>query len=60
MALTQWIESEKLTQIAAATVLDVFRPRVSDLVNAKLGRFSLGTLVTILLRTGKKVDLMVH
>ena len=59
-ALTQWIQSEKLTQLAAATILDVSRPRVSDLVNAKLGRFSLDTLVTMLLRTGKKVDLVVH
>ena len=60
MALAQWIQSEKLTQLAAANILEVSRPRVSDLVNAKLGRFSLDTLVTMLLRTGKKVDLVVH
>ena len=60
MALAQWIQSEKLTQLAAANILAVSRPRVSDLVNAKLGRFSLDTLVTMLLRTGKKVDLVVH
>ena len=60
MALAQWIQSEQLTQLAAATILEVSRPRISDLVNAKLGRFSLDTLVTMLLRTGKKVDLVVH
>lgn len=59
-AIAQWMQSEKLTQVAAASILEVSRPRVSDLVNAKLGRFSLDTLVGMLLRTGKSVELMVH
>ena len=54
------MQSEKLTQVAASEILDVSRPRVSDLVNAKLSRFSLDTLVTMLLRTGKTVELVVH
>jgi predicted XRE-type DNA-binding protein len=60
MAIAQWIQSEKLTQFAASEILDVSRPRVSDLVNEKLGRFSLDTLVAMLLRTGKTVELVVH
>jgi predicted XRE-type DNA-binding protein len=60
MAIAQWIQSEKLTQVAASAILDVSRPRVSDLVNEKLGRFSLDTLVSMLLRTGKTVELVVH
>lgn len=60
MAIAQWMQSEKLTQVAASEILDVSRPRVSDLVNAKLSRFSLDTLVTMLLRTGKTVELVVH
>ena len=60
MAIAQWIQSEKLTQVAASEILEVSRPRVSDLVNAKLGRFSLDTLVGMLLRTGKTVELVVH
>ena len=59
-AIAQWMKAEKLTQVAAAQVLKVSRPRVSDLVNFKLGRFSLDTLVAMLLRTGKNVDLVVH
>lgn len=59
-AIAQWMQSEKLTQVAASTILAVSRPRVSDLVNAKLGRFSLDTLVMMLLRTGKNVDLVVR
>ena len=60
IAIAQWMQSEKLTQVAASEILDVSRPRVSDLVNAKLSRFSLDTLVTMLLRTGKTVELVVH
>ncbi len=59
-AIAQWMQSEKLTQVAASQILKVSRPRVSDLVNFKLGRFSLDTLVTMLLRTGKDVELLVH
>ena len=60
IAIAQWMQSEKLTQVAASEILDVSRPRVSDLVNEKLSRFSLDTLVTMLLRTGKTVELVVH
>jgi predicted XRE-type DNA-binding protein len=59
-AITQWMKSEKLTQVAASEILNVSRPRVSDLVNFKLTRFSLDTLVAMLFRTGKSVDLVVH
>jgi len=59
-AITQWMKAEKLTQVAAAQVLKVSRPRVSDLVNFKLGRFSLDTLVAMLFRTGKNVELVVR
>ncbi len=59
-AIAQWMQTEKLTQIAASEILEVSRPRVSDLVNAKLGRFSLDMLVAMLLRTGKSVELVVH
>lgn len=60
LAIADWMQSEKLTQIAASEILEVSRPRVSDLVNAKLGRFSLDTLVAMVLRTGKSVELVVR
>lgn len=59
-AIAAWMRDEKLTQVAASQILKVSRPRVSDLVNFKLGRFSLDTLVTMLFRTGKSVDLVVR
>jgi predicted XRE-type DNA-binding protein len=40
--------------------LAVSKPRVSDLVNANLGRFLLDTLVGMLLRMGKSVELVVQ
>lgn len=59
-AIAQWIQAKKLTQVAASEILDVSRPRVSDLVNLKLERFSLDTLVAMLLRMGKNVELVVR
>jgi predicted XRE-type DNA-binding protein len=59
-AIAQWMKAEKLTQVAAAQVLKVSRPCVSDLVNFELGRFSLDTLVAMLFRTGKNVELVVR
>ncbi|MGC1388971.1 MAG: XRE family transcriptional regulator [Steroidobacteraceae bacterium] len=57
--IAQWIKAEKLTQLAASQILVVSRPRVSDLVNAKLARFSLDMLISMLLRVGKSVDLVI-
>jgi predicted XRE-type DNA-binding protein len=54
-----WIKTEKLTQLAASRILAVSRPRVSDLINAKLARFSLDTLISMLLRVGKNVHLVI-
>lgn len=59
-AIKTWIKAEKLSQLEASEILDVSRPRVSDLVNFKLGRFSLDMLVGMLARTGKRVELVVH
>lgn len=59
-AIAHWMKSEKLTQLAASEILEVSRPRISDLVNAKLDRFSLDTLVAMLFRTGKNVELVVR
>ena len=59
-AIAQWMKTQKLTQVEASQVLKVSRPRVSDLINKKLSRFSLDTLVMMLFRTGKNVELVVH
>ena len=47
------------TQIAAAQKLGVTQPRVSDLLNGKLSKFSLDSLVMMLARLGSHVELRV-
>lgn len=57
--LATWIESHDLKQVEAARILMVSRPRVSDLVNRKAAKFTIDTLIEMLLRAGKKVTLAV-
>ena len=45
--LTKLIEARGLTQAAAAKLLDVTQPRISDLVRGKINRFSIDSLVEI-------------
>lgn len=56
--LAEWIKTRQMSQLAAAQILEVSRPRVSDLVNLKLARFSLDCLVGMLLRVGQDVTLV--
>ena len=62
-ALMRAIESEmkkqKLTQVAAAKLLSISQPRVSDLVRGKIHLFTIDCLITILLRLGKPVHLVI-
>lgn len=46
--LTNLIEARELTQAAAAKLLGVTQPRISDLVRGKIDRFSLDTLIEML------------
>ena len=57
--LTQWITEHHLKQAEAAEILQVSRPRVSDVVNKKTAKFSIDTLVGMLNRAGKPVRLVV-
>ena len=55
-----WIDAHKLKQAQAAEILGVTRPRVSDVVNQKTPKFTLDSLVEMVLRTGKHVQLSVQ
>lgn len=57
--LTKWISANHLKQADAAEILMVSRPRVSDVVNMKSGKFTIDTLVTMLSRIGKPVRLAI-
>jgi predicted XRE-type DNA-binding protein len=57
--LTKLIEARGLTQAAAAKLLGVTQPRISDLVRGKIDRFSVDSLVEMLGHAGASVSFMV-
>ncbi len=57
--INQWIEQSSLRQIDAAQILNITRPRVSDLVNEKTDKFSVDALIKLLERTGHQVMIAV-
>lgn len=57
--LTRLIEARGLTQAAAAKLLGVTQPRVSDLVRGKIDRFSVDSLIEMLGRAGASVSFMI-
>lgn len=57
--LTQWIVDNHLKQSEAAEIFKISRPRVSDLMNKKVSKFTIDTLVNMLSRIGKPVRLAV-
>lgn len=57
--LTQLIEAEGLTQAAAARLLGVTQPRISDLTRGKIDRFSVDTLIEMLGHAGASVSVVV-
>jgi len=52
--LTRLIEAQGLTQVAAAELLGVTQPRVSDLMRGKIDRFSVDSLI-LLCQTGRQL-----
>lgn len=54
--LRQVLLDRKLTQAAAAALLDVSQPRISDLVRGKIGLFSIDALVDMLARVEVRVE----
>lgn len=57
--LRDHLEKQALSQAQAAKLLGVSQPRVSDLMRGKIDLFGLDTLVNMLARIGKKVELRV-
>ncbi len=56
--LTRLIEDRDLTQAAAATLLGVTQPRISDLTRGKIDRFSIDTLIAMLGHAGVGVRIV--
>ena len=57
--IRQYVESLSTTQQAAAKSLGMTQPRLNELLNGRLDRFSLDKLVNVLARAGKHVTLTV-
>jgi predicted XRE-type DNA-binding protein len=57
--LTQWITDNHLKQAEAAEILHVSRPRISDLVNKKVSKFTFDTLLNMLNRIGKPIKIAI-
>jgi predicted XRE-type DNA-binding protein len=58
--INQWMVVQELKQEKAAEILNVSRPRVSDVVNKKTQKFTIDALVDMVTRTGKLVQLAVR
>ncbi len=57
--VSRLIQTRKLTQRSAASLLGVTQPRISDLIRGKIDLFSIDTLVNMLARAGMRVQLRV-
>ncbi|SRR5258708_5289133 len=57
--VSRLIQTRKLTQRSAASLLGVTQPRISDLIRGKIDLFSIDTLVNMLARAGMRVQLQV-
>ncbi len=58
--IADWIDEKKLKQADAAQILGVTRPRVSDVINKKTIKFTIDSLVDMLVRAGKHVQLSIQ
>ncbi len=58
--ISEWIKKEKLKQEEASQLLHVTRPRVSDVLRGKSGKFTIDALVDMLERIGKHVSVQVN
>lgn len=57
--VARWIKENHLLQEKAAEILHISRPRVSDVVNKKIGKFTIDALIAMLIRIGKPVKIAV-
>jgi len=59
-SISEWIKNKHLKQEEASHVLHVTRPRVSDVMRGKAGKFTIDALVDMLEKTGQHVTLQVN
>lgn len=57
--VSEWIRAKQLKQEEASRLLQVSRPRISDVMRGKTGKFTIDALVDMLDKTGKQVTFRV-
>jgi len=57
--ISEWIKDKHLKQEEASQLLHVTRPRISDVMRGKSGKFTIDALIDMLERTGKHVTFQV-
>lgn len=57
--ISEWIKEKQLKQEEASQILQVTRPRVSDVMRGKPGKFTIDALVDMIERTGRHVTVQV-
>jgi predicted XRE-type DNA-binding protein len=57
--ISEWIKNKQLKQEEASQFLQVTRPRVSDVLRGKSGKFTIDALVDMLERIGKHVSIQI-
>ncbi len=59
-AIKKYIHDNKLTQATAAKLMDVYQPRISDLLGGKIDKFTIDMLVNMLSKAHMSVSLVVE
>lgn len=57
--ISEWVKKKQLKQEEASQILKVTRPRVSDVMRGKSGKFTIDALVDMIERTGRRVTVKV-
>ncbi|MDP3560730.1 MAG: helix-turn-helix transcriptional regulator [Legionellaceae bacterium] len=57
--IEKYIEDNKLTQATAAKLMGVYQPRISDLLQGKIDKFTIDMLVNMLAKAHVSVSLVV-
>jgi len=60
MEVNRLLRGRRVTQAAAASLLGILQPHVSDLVRYRLERYSVERLMEILVRLGRDVEIRVR
>ena len=59
LAIDEYIREENITQSEAAGLLQVSQSRVSDIKRGKINRFTVDSLVAMLSRLGKTIEITI-